>query len=222
MVCPSFLRIKLLTKRSKSGIIYIVKKGEKRLKCKFCDKEVEKKDAFIKIINGKRFNFCNDLCYDLFVKQDIARFIPKTKKKEEPEDTSLHNDELEIYDLMNDIVMNGRKDASLPTKIFHTKYLELTKLYKPEKLKLYLKNNGYKICEIVNTKTFDSYYQELNYISAIIKNRIDDYKQELEGSKPVEQKVNQDDFFTVKQRPNTFTRRPQPSIWFDEEEEEET
>lgn len=126
------------------------------VKCKSCQRKLDRATAYKVIVNDKNNYYCNELEY-----RDI-------KRKQEIKD----NTYLKIYNIFGYKVTN--------TSLFK-EINELVGVYGYEKIFSYLELN-YDYLTDVMTKIFNSEYGQIRYFSTILRNNLCDFKIEVDMS----------------------------------------
>lgn len=120
------------------------------VKCRFCSKKIDKKDAFSVKKNGKNLYYCNEQEYNTILMNQHYKN--------------------QIYENITNIF--GYKVTN--TALFK-ELADLCGTHGYELVYHYICDNTKKLCEAMN-KDFVHEYAKIRYFSAIIKNSIVDYR----------------------------------------------
>lgn len=135
-------------------------------KCRICKKSLNTKDAYCVITNDKRFYYCNATEYEEY------------KRKQEKEAA----DKDKVYRLICDIL--GRKEI-VNTALWKEKAV-WNKVCTDEVIAQYLEENKDYLTGAIS-RLDDVEFNRIRYLSAILKNKLGDYKPKVEEErKPVE------------------------------------
>ena len=141
-------------------------------KCRICKKSLNTKDAYCVITNDKRFYYCNATEYEEY------------KRKQEKEAA----DKDKVYRLICDII--GRKE--IINSILWKEKSVWNKVCADEVIAQYLEENKDYLRSVVS-KLEDKEFNRIRYVSAILKNKLSDYRPRvMEEPKPkVETNMNE-------------------------------
>lgn len=135
-------------------------------KCRICKKSLNTKDAYCVITNDKRFYYCNATEYEEY------------KRKQEKEAA----DKDKVYRLICDII--GRKE--IINSILWKEKSVWNKVCADEIIAQYLEENKDYLTGAIS-RLNDVEFNRIRYLSAILKNKLGDYKPKVEKErKPVE------------------------------------
>lgn len=135
-------------------------------KCRICKKSLNTKDAYCVITNDKRFYYCNATEYEEY------------KRKQEKEVA----DKDKVYRLICDII--GRKE--IINSILWKEKSVWNKVCTDEVIAQYLEENKDYLTGAIS-RLDDVEFNRIRYLSAILKNKLGDYKPKVkEERKPVE------------------------------------
>lgn len=136
-------------------------------KCKICKKSLNTNDAYCVITNDKRFYYCNATEYEEY------------KRKQEKEAA----DKDKVYRLICDII--GRKE--IINTVLWKEWKIWNKVAYNEKIGCYLEENKDYLRDVIS-RLEDVEFNRIRYLSAILKNKLGDYKPKArETEKPVVQ-----------------------------------
>lgn len=150
-------------------------------KCRFCQKNIETKDAH-KVINGKQvLYFCNEEHYQEFLDKKEAERIAREEekkcakekklKKEEAEKQKRKEDKNKVYYLICDIV--GRKE--IINTVLWKEWKIWNKVATNEVIGQYLEENKDYLIKVISRIENDE-FKRIRYLSAILKNKLGNYK----------------------------------------------
>lgn len=137
-------------------------------KCRICKKSLNTKDAYCVVTNDKRFYYCNATEYEEY------------KRKHEKEAA----DKDKVYRLICDII--GRKEI-VNTALWKEKAV-WNKVCTDEVIAQYLEENKDYLTGAIS-RLDDVEFNRIRYLSAILKNKLGDYKPKVEEEKKYEPKI---------------------------------
>lgn len=167
-------------------------------KCRHCQTNTNTDDAYLVMLGKQRAYFCNEEHYNLFIEEKEAIKQKKTeekeatrqKKKEEHDATVQKHKEIKnnVYYLICDII--GRKE--ILNTILWKEWKEWNKVFSNETIASYLEENKAYLTSTIS-RLEDKEFNRIRYLSAILKNSLEDFKpKEKETEKP---KVKVDESF---------------------------
>ena len=143
-------------------------------KCRQCQNKLTLKESVKKIINGKNAYFCDDDCYQTF----MSNLVIEQQRKEKAE-----ADRGKVYRLVCEII--GRKE--IINGILWKEWQIWNKVADNEKIGCYLEENKDYLRDVIS-RLEDVEFNRIRYLSAILKNKLGDYKPKArEVEKPVVQ-----------------------------------
>ena len=131
-------------------------------KCRICKKSLNTKEAYCVIVNDKKFYYCNAAEYEEY------------KRKQEKEAA----DKDKVYRLICDIL--GRKEI-VNTALWKEKAV-WNKVCTDEVIAQYLEENKDYLTGAIS-RLDDVEFNRIRYLSAILKNKLGDYKPNVEKTK---------------------------------------
>lgn len=156
-----------------------------RAKCRICGESLDTKTAHLVVTNGKKAYYCSKEEYE----------SDEVKKKKSAEDKD------KVYRLVCDII--GRKEI-LNSALWKEKAI-WNKVANDEVIGQYLEENKdyltSMICRLDNVE-----YNRIRYLSAILKNKLGDYKPNVVVKDTEKPKVKVDESF-YESAPTTHHRR---------------
>lgn len=156
-------------------------------KCKICKKSLNTNDAYCVIANNKRFYYCNATEYEEY------------KRKQEKEAA----DKDKVYRLICDII--GHKE--IINTVLWKEWEIWNKVACNEKIGCYLEENKDYLCDVIS-RLEDVEFNRIRYLSAILKNKLGDYKPKArEAEKPVTKKIVDTTFYDIGSIVNKPKRR---------------
>ena len=159
-------------------------------KCRICKKSLNTKDAYCVITNDKRFYYCNATEYEEY------------KRKQEKEAA----DKDKVYRLICDII--GRKE--IINSILWKEKSVWNKVCTDEVIAQYLEENKDYLTGAIS-KLDDVEFNRIRYLSAVLKNKLGDYKPKAKEIKIETQKQEsvemRDDFGIRTNNKKKITRR---------------
>lgn len=162
-------------------------------KCRFCQKNIETKDAH-KVINGKQvLYFCNEEHYQEFLNKKEQEATVKKKEREAKRKASeiakesakqkRKADKDKVYYLICDIV--GRKE--IINTVLWKEWKIWNKVATNEVIGQYLEENKDYLIKVISRIENDE-FKRIRYLSAILKNKLGNYKPKVkEEEKPKQQ-----------------------------------
>lgn len=134
-------------------------------KCKLCKKSLSTNDAYCIVINGKKSYYCSAVEYE----------AEQTRKEKAAVDKE------KVYRLICDII--GRKE--IIHGILWKEWAIWNKVADNEKIWKYLEENKGYLCDVIS-KLEDIEFNRIRYLSAILRDKLGDYKPKVkEVEKPV-------------------------------------
>lgn len=134
-----------------------------RAKCRICKETLDTNTAYLVITNGKKAYHCS--------KEEYEKNESEKKKAAEDKD--------KIYRLICDII--GRKEIT-NTALF-AEWKIWNKVANNEVIGKYLDENKEYLCSVI-ARLEDKEFNRIRYLSAILKNKLGDYKPKADA-KPV-------------------------------------
>lgn len=134
------------------------------VKCKNCDKKIERDSAFKVIVNNKNQYYCNE-----------NEYLEKNKEKDFKD---------KVYEIANDIFGYIVINTTLMKEI---KSIAKTSSY--YNIYNYILENKQMLDKVMN-KDFNNEYGKIKYFSTIIKNNLKDYKQYTNYKNDTNSKLN--------------------------------
>ena len=131
-------------------------------KCRQCQNKLTLKESVKKIINGKNAYFCDDDCYQTF----MSNLVIEQQRKEKAE-----ADRSKVYRLVCEII--GRKE--IINGILWKEWQIWNKVADNEKIGRYLEENKDYLRDVIS-RLEDVEFNRIRYLSAILKNKLGDYK----------------------------------------------
>ena len=137
--------------------------------CSYCGKNVSS-FATVKIIDNKRFYFCNEEEAEIALSRKIED-VDEIKAE-----ALLYVDDLKdkIYKAVLDVLELEKINA----KNFDEEYLKWLDIDTADKVYLYISQQKVPLTKLIRKKSFSSSFTSLKYLSAIIRNNIKEYKPE--------------------------------------------
>ena len=126
-----------------------------RAKCRICGEPLDTNTAYLVVTNGKKAYYCSQEEYE----------ADQTKKKKAAEDKD------KVYRLVCDII--ARKEIT-NTALF-VEWKVWNKVADNEKIGMYLEENKEFLCNTI-ARLEDKEFNRIRYLSAILKNKLGDYK----------------------------------------------
>ena len=126
-----------------------------RAKCKVCGDPLDTKTAYLVVTNGKKAYYCSR----------------EEHEKNEAEKKKAYEDKDKVYRLICDII--ERKEIT-NTALF-AEWKVWNKVADNEKIGAYLDENKDFLCKTI-AKLEDKEFNRIRYLSAILKNKLGDYK----------------------------------------------
>ena len=148
-------------------------------KCRICKKSLNTKDAYCVITNDKRFYYCNATEYEEY------------KRKQEKEAA----DKDKVYRLICDII--GRKE--IINSILWKEKSVWNKVCADEVIAQYLEENKDYLTGAIS-RLDDVEFNRIRYLSAILRNKLGDYKPKVEEVKKPSVAVS-DEHYETKFKP---------------------
>lgn len=143
-------------------------------KCRICKKSLNTKDAYCVITNDKRFYYCNATEYEEY------------KRKQEKEAA----DKDKVYRLICDIL--GRKE--IINSILWKEKSVWNKVCTDEVIAQYLEENKDYLTGAIS-RLDDVEFNRIRYLSAVLKNKLGDYKPKVKEEKKVVRSDSNFEFF---------------------------
>jgi YHS domain-containing protein len=156
-----------------------------RAKCRICGEALDTKTAHLVVINGKKAYYCSSEEYE----------IDEAKKKKTTEDKE------KVYRLICDII--GRKEI-VNSALWKEKVV-WNKVAADEVIGQYLEENKDYLTSMIG-RLDDVEYNRIRYLSAILKNKLGDYKPKVAVKETEKPKVKVDESF-YESAPSTHHRR---------------
>lgn len=151
-----------------------------RCKCRYCQTNLDTKNAYCQTINKQKAYFCNNEHYDLFLEKQNQKKIQKEaeikerKRKQEEKAAEIEKRKQikdKAYYLICEII--GRKE--IVNTILWKEWALWNKVASNENIGSYLEENKSYLCELVS-KIENNEFLRIKYISAILKNKLGDYR----------------------------------------------
>ena len=156
-------------------------------KCKICKKSLNTNDAYCVVINGKRSYYCSAVEYE-------AEQVQREKASADKD---------KVYRLICDII--GRKE--IINGILWKEWQIWNKVADNEKIGCYLEENKDYLRDVIS-RLEDVEFNRIRYLSAILKNKLGDYKLKVkEIEKPVTKKIVDTTFYDISNVVNKPKRR---------------
>lgn len=141
-------------------------------KCRWCQANITTKVAIMEVTNGKRMFFCNEEHRD--------KFLKKLKAEQEQKEKA-EADRSKAYRLVCEII--GRKE--IINGILWKEWKIWNKVADNEKIGRYLEENKDYLRDVIS-RLEDVEFNRIRYLSAILKNKLGDYKPKVkEVEKPM-------------------------------------
>lgn len=156
-----------------------------RAKCRICGETLDTKTAHLVVINGKKAYYCSSEEYE----------TDETKNKKIAEDKE------KVYRLICDII--GRKEI-VNSALWKEKAI-WNKVATDEVIRQYLEENKAYLCSMIS-RLDDIEYNRIRYLSAILKNKLGDYKSKFVVKEVEKPKIKVDESF-YESTPATHNRR---------------
>ena len=147
-----------------------------RAKCRICGEQLDTKTAYLVIAKGKKAYYCSEEEYK----------IDEAKKKKAAEDKD------KVYRLICDII--GRQEI-VNSALWKEKTV-WNKVTTDEVIWQYLEENKVYLASVIS-RLDDVEYNRIRYLSAILKNKLGDYKPKVEIKEIVIPKI-QDEHYETK------------------------
>ena len=145
-------------------------------KCRWCQANITTKVAIMEVTNGKRMFFCNEEHRD--------KFLKKLKAEQEQKEKA-EADRSKAYHLVCEII--GRKE--IINGILWKEWKIWNKVADNEKIGRYLEENKDYLRDVIS-RLEDIEFNRIRYLSAILKNRLGDYKPKVKEVEKVVVKCN--------------------------------
>ena len=145
-----------------------------RAKCRICGEPLDTNTAYRVVVNNKKAYYCSQEEYE----------TEQTKKKKSAEDKD------KVYRLVCDII--ARKEIT-NTALF-AEWKVWNKVANNETIGKYLDENKEFLCSTI-ARLEDKEFNRIRYLSAILKNKLGDYKPNVIVSEVEKPKVNVDQTF---------------------------
>jgi YHS domain-containing protein len=145
-----------------------------RAKCRICGEQLDTKTAYLVITNGKKAYYCSEEEYE----------IDEAKKKKAAEDKD------KVYRLICDII--GRQEIA-NSALWKEKTV-WNKVATDEVIWQYLEENKIYLDSVIS-RLDDVEYNRIRYLSAILKNKLGDYKPKMETKEIEKPRIQVDDNF---------------------------
>ena len=163
-------------------------------KCRWCQANITTKVAIMEVTNGKRMFFCNEEHRD--------KFLKKLKAEQEQKEKA-EADRSKAYRLVCEII--GRKE--IINGILWKEWKIWNKVADNEKIGRYLEENKDYLRDVIS-RLEDVEFNRIRYLSAILKNKLGDYKPKVrETEKPVTKKIVDATFYDISSVVNKPKRR---------------
>ena len=163
-------------------------------KCRWCQANITTKVAIMEVTNGKRTFFCNEEHRD--------KFLKKLKAEQEQKEKA-EADRSKAYRLVCEII--GRKE--IINGILWKEWKIWNKVADNEKIGRYLEENKEYLHDVIS-RLEDVEFNRIRYLSAILKNKLGDYKPKArEAEKPVTKKIVDTTFYDISSIVNKPKRR---------------
>ena len=146
-----------------------------RAKCRICGEALDTNTAYLVVTNGKKAYYCSQEEYDKH----------EEKKKKEAADKD------KVYRLVCDII--ERKEIT-NTALF-AEWKIWNKVANNEKIGAYLEENKEYLCSVV-AKLENKEFNRIRYLSAILKNKLGDYKPKVEIKPTFTPKIQEEHYET--------------------------
>lgn len=171
-------------------------------KCRYCQTNIGIKDSYLHMLGKQKAYFCNEEHYNLFVfkkEEDKRRKeeeleLAKQKKQEE-HDLAVKKRKEEkdkVYYLICEII--GRKE--IINTVLWREWKEWNKVAPNATIGKYLEEDKNYLCSIVS-KLDNNEFLRIRYLSAILKNKLGDYKPKVVVRKEIVPKI-QDEHYETK------------------------
>ena len=136
-------------------------------KCQCCKKQLDTKEAFKIVVNGKNKYWCNEECYR----------VTEEEKEKQVKNKAEYD---EIFETTKEIFGYEFAGHSLLQRELKT----WEKLTTRQKIILYLKENKDWLSAVMS-KEFNGDYNRVRYFSAVVSSKLHDFKPKIEeASKP--------------------------------------
>ena len=146
-----------------------------RAKCRICGEPLDTNNAYLVVTNGKKAYFCSQEEYE----------VDQAKKKKVAEDKD------KVYRLICDII--ARKEIT-NTALF-AEWKVWNKVADNEKIGKYLDENKDFLCTTI-ARLEDKEFNRIRYLSAILKNKLGDYKPKIEVKPAFVPKIKEEHYET--------------------------
>lgn len=174
-----------------------------KCKCRFCQTNLDTKDAYLQMIGKQKAYFCNEEHYNLLLKKKEQEDIEKQKikemeaaarqKKKEEEAAAIEERKQiknKVYYLICEII--NRKE--IINTILWKEWALWNKVSANEDIYKYLdENRDYLISTIARLD--NSEFLRIKYLSAILKNQLGDFKPNATSSETEKPKIKIDEAF---------------------------
>ena len=177
-------------------------------KCRYCQTNINAKDAYLHMIGKQKAFFCNEEHCNLFIskkeedkrKKEEELKIAKQKKQEERALVVEKYKETKnkVYYLVCEII--GRKE--IIHGLLWKEWAIWNKVATNEVIGQYLEENKNYLCSVMS-KIADNEVARIKYFSAILKNKLGDYKPKVAAREEVVPKIQDEHYetkFKLKQR----------------------
>lgn len=149
-----------------------------RAKCQCCKKQLDTKEAFKVVINGKNKYWCNEDCY-------------KITEEENEKQAKIKAEYDEIFETTKEIFGYEFAGHSLLQRELRT----WEKLTTRQKIILYLKENKVWLSTVMS-KEFNGDYNRVRYFSAVVSSKLHDFKPKIEET-PKPKVVVEEEIYTT-------------------------
>ena len=146
-----------------------------RAKCKVCGNPLDTKTAYLVVTNGKKAYYCSREEYE----------------RNEAEKKRAYEDKDKVYRLICDII--ERKEIT-NTALF-AEWKVWNKVADNEKIGAYLDENKDFLCKTI-ARLEDKEFNRIRYLSAILKNKLGDYKPKTKVAPAFVPKVQEEHYET--------------------------
>ena len=164
-----------------------------KCKCRYCQEGLLTQNAFKVTDKKKNAYFCNEEHYKLFLER-----VRQKETVENEEKAKRKSDKDKAYKLICEII--GRKEVI--NTILWKEWAIWNKVVSNETLGWYLEENKNYLISVV-TKVEDNEFKRIRYLSAILKNRLGDYKPNIQEARIVQFPIIQEEHYETKFKPKT-------------------
>ena len=160
-------------------------------KCRYCQTSIREKEPYLVMIGKIKAYFCDEEHYKLFTYEAEEKKRIKIKEVEEEKQRKLEEakiveaekikkqeDKNKVYYLICEIV--GRKE--IINTVLWKEWKEWNKAAPNATIGKYLEENKISLCNLIS-KIEDNEFLRIRYLSAILKNKLGDYRPDIVQSR---------------------------------------